>query len=96
MNHRRHGMFAGASHGREVVMGNELMDALGALSKREEALKKWLAEHVEETEPQAHLNGNSREQVYWRYGYMIALRDALNLLRGEIISHTHGNADSAN
>ena len=63
------------------VMGSELFEAMSALSKREEEIKKWLADHKNEIEPQAHLDTNSTEQVYWRYGYLVALRDALKLLQ---------------
>jgi hypothetical protein len=31
---------------------------------------------------QAHLNEGSRESLYWHYGYMMALKDMLDMLGG--------------
>jgi hypothetical protein len=78
------------------IMGHEVMEVLGALSAREEELKKWLADHADEISPQAHLDANSREQVYWRYGYLIALRDALNLIQTKAISQTPCSVGTSN
>jgi hypothetical protein len=77
-------------------MSQDVMDFMAALSKREEDLKKWLADHAKEIEPQAHLDKNSKEQVYWRYGYMIALRDALSLIQNKITSRTQCSVGTSN
>lgn len=86
-NQRQHGQNLGASKALGVLMGHDVMEALDALTKREADLKKWLADHRAEIEPQAHLEANSREQVYWRYGYVIALRDAINLLQKKLTAN---------
>ena len=78
------------------IMGSEVMEVVSALSKREESLKKWLANHKAEIEPQAHLNADSMEQVYWRYGYLIALRDVLNLLQKKTTSRTPCSVGTSN
>lgn len=42
-------------------------------------LEVWLREQgVDVKREQAHLDKNSRERLYWHYGYLIGLRDALN------------------
>jgi hypothetical protein len=53
-----------------------------ALKKRIGELDKWLKQNCPDcpTE-QAHLTEGSREQAYWYYGYMVALRDVLTRLR---------------
>lgn len=41
-------------------------------------LEAWLAEQgVDVKDEQAHLNDGSRERLYWHYGYLIGLRDAM-------------------
>lgn len=78
------------------IMGSEVVEVMSALSEREENLKKWLADHKAEIEPQAHLNANSVEQIYWRYGYLIALRDALNLLQKKTTNQTPCSVGTSN
>lgn len=46
-------------------------------------LTAWLAENAPECpEDQKHLDEGSAERAYWHYGYLIALRDVLNLIEG--------------
>ena len=54
------------------------MSKTESIYERMEKLEAWLAEQgVNVKEEQAHLNGGSREQLYWHYGYLIGLRDAM-------------------
>lgn len=51
------------------------------IDQRIRQLESWLAQHCAHCEQeQAHLNDGSREQAYWNYGYLVALRDAIKLL----------------
>ncbi len=51
------------------------------MDERIEAMTAWLKENGPEcTKEQAHLDAGSREQLYWNYGYLMALRDIRNLL----------------
>jgi hypothetical protein len=46
-------------------------------------LTRWLEKHCPDCETeQAHLGEGSREQAYWNYGYLAALRDVLRKLGG--------------
>lgn len=53
----------------------------GAVLKRAEELKDWLAREAPEVAvDQKHLDHGTSEQAYWHYGYCCALRDVLRLL----------------
>lgn len=55
--------------------------ALEMATARVQQLERWLAQHCTHCErEQAHLNQGSREQAYWNYGYLVALRDTLRLI----------------
>lgn len=44
-------------------------------------LERWLrAQGVDVKSEQKQLDENSRERLYWHYGYLVGLRDALNAL----------------
>lgn len=51
------------------------------IEKRQKKLKSWILEvdPLCESE-QKHLDSGTKEQVYWNYGYMVALKDVLALL----------------
>ena len=47
------------------------------------ALTRWLDRHCPDCETeQAHTKDGTREQAYWNYGYLAALRDMLRKLGG--------------
>jgi hypothetical protein len=49
------------------------------LSNRRENTLEWLKEnHPNIFDEQKHLDKNSIEQLYWHYGYYIALKDILS------------------
>lgn len=55
-----------------------------AIERRIAELQKWLQESAPEcVREQAHLDEDTRERVYWHYGYLIALRDVLALIKGQ-------------
>lgn len=55
---------------------------LRKLQKRADDTAAWLAENAPYIpEDQKHLDAGTAEQAYWHYGYVVALRDALKLLR---------------
>jgi hypothetical protein len=59
------------------------IDAVAPLvQERIDGLNTWLAEHGPTCKSeQRHIEEGTVERVYWHYGYMVALRDALNLLK---------------
>ncbi len=55
---------------------------LPLLQERIDGLDTWLAENGPTCKTdQRHIEEGTVERVYWHYGYMVALRDALNLVR---------------
>lgn len=53
-----------------------------ALEDSASSVAEWLKENGPDcAEEQAHLDEDSRERVYWHYGYLVALRDALALIQ---------------
>jgi hypothetical protein len=53
------------------------------LRNRVATLTRWLDKHCPDCEvEQAHLNEGSREQAYWNYGYLVAVRDFLRKVGG--------------
>ena len=63
-----------------------------AVERRIEALTRWLKENAPECLiEQKQLDGDTRERVYWHYGYTVALRDVLRFLtEPEAISQKFG------
>lgn len=52
------------------------------IGKRIEDLSDWLAKNAPECfEQQKHRDSGTQERVYWHYGYMVAARDILRLMR---------------
>ena len=48
-------------------------------------LDKWLAEQsVNVKKEQMHLTKDTRERLYWHYGYIIVLRDAMKAVSQEL------------
>jgi len=57
---------------------------LSPLIERTKGINKWLTTVGPSCfAEQRHLNPDSIERVYWHYGYMVALSDALRILTGE-------------
>ena len=57
---------------------------LELIERRIRNLTTWIRENGPDcVEEQAHLNEGTRERLYWHYGYMVALKDALELLERE-------------
>jgi hypothetical protein len=53
--------------------------AADRVRRRIAALERWLRQHgVHVSRVQAHLDEGSLERLYWHYGYLAGLRDALN------------------
>jgi hypothetical protein len=53
------------------------------LEQRIAALGAWLGSHAPACgREQAHLDEGSRERAYWHYGYLMALRDVLDVVSG--------------
>jgi len=63
----------------------EPQDAMQSLRDRAERMEQWLRENAPEVaKDQAHLDTGSEARAYWNYGYLMALRDVLNVIdRGE-------------
>lgn len=60
------------------------MSARIKIESRLQDLRTWLAEYAPYVqEEQAHLDNPSVARSYWHYGYAVALRDVLDLLRAE-------------
>lgn len=60
------------------------------IRQRIETLERWLQDQgVDVKHEQAHLDPSSNEHLYWHYGYLIGLRDALNALVKEQIPLLH-------
>jgi len=54
------------------------------LQKRIDHLSSWLKINGQNcTTEQLHLNKDSKERVYWKYGYLMALIDIRNIVRKE-------------
>jgi hypothetical protein len=53
------------------------------LRTRIATLTRWVNRHCPDCETeQAHLEEGTREQAYWNYGYLVALRDILRKVSG--------------
>ncbi len=54
------------------------------IEQRERAISGWLKQTAPEcSSEQKHCEEGTQERVYWHYGYLVALRDVLRLLRGK-------------
>jgi hypothetical protein len=64
----------------DVALSTKLVQDL---RNRIATLTRWLERHCPNCETeQAHLDPGTREQAYWNYGYLVALRDMLKKLGG--------------
>lgn len=53
------------------------------LDRRIAELRAWLQENAPDTaERQIHLDANTSERAYWHHGYLVALLDMRELLKG--------------
>ena len=59
-------------------MTDSLAQTLDKLRVRRDELERVLPVHI--FVDQRHLDMNTSERDYWHYGYLVALRDALDLL----------------
>lgn len=54
------------------------------IEQRERDLTEWLRSAAPRCfSEQRHCEEGTQERVYWHYGYLMALRDVMSLLRGE-------------
>jgi len=61
----------------------EPTEAAFTLQERIDGIRKWMELNAPEVSgDQKHLNEGTIERSYWHHGYMVALRDARNLLLG--------------
>lgn len=65
-------------------MSRELANVLAKMSEQEAALTRWVAEHRDAIDSQAHLQEGSVQRTYWMYGQLIAIREAMNLIQAEL------------
>jgi len=60
----------------------QLRDVADSLQKRIDGIEAWLSEIGSSCQiEQRHCEEGTVERAYWHYGYMVALRDALDLLK---------------
>jgi hypothetical protein len=69
----------------EVIAAIEkpLRDARQKIEKRRQELEDFISLYPEVVEPQTHLDEGTPERIYWHYGYFMACRDILKLLRSD-------------
>lgn len=61
----------------------ESTEAAFKIQERIDGIKTWLEANAPTIHiGQKHLDEGSIERAYWHYGYLVALRDARNLLLG--------------
>jgi hypothetical protein len=57
------------------------MKSENAIRRRIAILEAWLrGQGVDVKQEQAHLNEGTQERLYWHYGYLSGLKDAVNAL----------------
>ena len=60
------------------------------LQERCDDISDWLMEHAPSCDHnQEHLNSGTTERAYWHYGYAVALRDVLALLKESASTSQH-------
>lgn len=65
-----------------LIASGDLGEIAELLQGRSDGIDEWLREigsHCKDE--QKHCEEGTVERVYWHYGYMVALRDALNLIK---------------
>lgn len=61
-----------------------MIKSLKRFEQRANAIELWLQENGGGAlDEQRHLDAGTLERVYWHFGYMVALRDAIRLLTGQ-------------
>lgn len=67
----------------------------GRIDRRERDLNEWLRKTAPESfSEQKHCEEGTQERAYWHYGYMVALRDVMRLMRGDSTRDTPGISGS--
>jgi len=60
---------------------SQKIDFSSALESRRDEIAKWLKMNGPECgEEQRHLDEGTDERTYWHFGYLVAIRDVLELL----------------
>ena len=60
------------------------LESLNTIYERIDSLTEWLNKNGPDcSRVQAHLDQGSTERLYWHYGYLIALRDVIECLKGQ-------------
>lgn len=55
------------------------------IENRVESLTEWLNDKGKDiVKDQKHLDANTPEQIYWHFGYLMALKDVVKLIKKEI------------
>lgn len=71
-------------HDGDWLHRSELLDILSAFSDRVTELEGFVGDDPKRE--QRHLEVGATERVYWHYGYMMALKDVLKRLDGDVES----------
>ncbi len=67
-----------------------MQEPLTKIIKRIQSLEEWINQNGKGCkQEQAHLSKDSKEKIYWNYGYLIALKDMLALLTNNNSSKFH-------
>jgi len=67
---------------------------LSVLEHRANGIREWLVKNGRGCfDEQEHVHAQTKGKIYWHYGYMCALVDVLNFLRGDIVT-TAAESDS--
>ena len=65
-----------------LLDSQQLSEIAELLQGRSDGIDEWLREVGSRCkDEQKHCEEGTVERVYWHYGYMVALRDALNLIK---------------
>lgn len=68
---------------------DESVDLL-ALERRAKGIRDWLERNGRECfVEQKHVRSSSQERIYWHYGYMVALMDALAYITNGMLFSDH-------
>ena len=71
-------------------------ETIERLCRRRDVQRAWLQDEAPYiSEDQRHLDANTPERAYWRYGYFMALTDMLSLLDADP-NQKADNADISN
>jgi len=77
----------------EYMKPDDLIFDLGPFEKRIEGIQDWLEKNGRGCfEEQEQVHAGTKGKIYWHYGYMCALIDALNFLRGADPANAHSDS----